>query len=243
MIERMAMEDPATTTIPQEKVRIIIVEDEDLYRDLLRIVLGQHPRLNVVGAFADAASALDAAPALRPQVAMLDIELRGGGLNGIQLGLQLRKKLPDLGIVLLSNLGDPHFLTSLPSDVVGGWSYLLKKSVSDVGALSRAVEGAAGRLVVLDPQLVAGMRPRPEGPLARLTTRQREIVELIAQGMTNGGIAERLVLAEKSVENQINQLYQQLAIDRQDNTVHPRVKAALIYLEGSRFRGVGEPGR
>ena len=116
----------------------MLVEDEDLYRDLLRIVLDQQPRLQVVGAFGDAASALEAAPTLKPDVAMLDIELRGT-MNGIQLGLKLRETMPEVGIVLLSNLGDPQFLSSLPPEAAGGWSYLLKKSVGDADTLSRAI--------------------------------------------------------------------------------------------------------
>jgi DNA-binding NarL/FixJ family response regulator len=218
------------------RVRVMIVEDEGLYRDLLRIVLSQHDRLEVVGAYADGESALAAATKIRPQVAILDIELRSA-LNGIQLGLELRKKLPNVGIVLLSNHGDPQFVSSLPQETISGWSYLLKKSVSDVQALSRAIEGAAAGFVVLDSQLVAAMYPKAGGPLARLTPRQNDIIERIAQGYTNGAIAQQLVLSEKSIENQINQIYQQLQIERETNSVHPRVKAVLIYLQESQFRG------
>jgi DNA-binding NarL/FixJ family response regulator len=210
-------------------VRVMIVEDEDLYRDLLRVVLSQHPRMAVVGAFANGESALGEAAALAPEVAILDIELRGG-MNGIQLGLLLRRHLPGLGIVLLSNHGDPEFIASLPQEVIAGWSYLLKKSVSDVESLGRAIEGAVAGFVVLDPQLVTGLRPRGGSKHAQLTPRQREILALIAQGLTNRAIAGRLILAEKSVENQINAIYQQLGIDREDTSVQPRVKAVLIYL-------------
>jgi DNA-binding NarL/FixJ family response regulator len=79
------------------------------------------------------------------------------------------------------------------------------------------------------------MRPRPGGALSRLTPRQQEILALIAQGFSNAAIAEQLTLAEKSVENQINLLYQQLGIDRGRNALHPRVKAVLTYLQESRF--------
>jgi DNA-binding NarL/FixJ family response regulator len=222
----------------EAKVRVMIVEDEGLYRDLLRIVLSQHNRLEVVGAYADGESALAAVAKIRPQVAILDIELRSA-LNGIQLGLELRKKLPSLGIVLLSNHGDPQFVSSLPQEAISGWSYLLKKSVSDVQALSRAIEGAAAGFVVLDSQLVSGMHPRAGGLLGKLTPRQSEILERIAQGYTNGAIAQQLVLSEKSIENQINQIYQQLQIERETNSVHPRVKAVLTYLRESQFRGLG----
>ncbi|MBI3969218.1 MAG: response regulator transcription factor [Chloroflexi bacterium] len=223
---------------PREKIRIVIVEDEGLFRDLLRIALSRHPSLEVVGTFPDGESALEAAPALRPRAALLDIEL-GSSLNGIQVGLRLRQLLPDLGIVLLSNHGDINFLTALSEEAIGGWSYLLKKSVSDVETLTRAVEGATGRLVVLDPQLVALRRPRAGGLLDRLSPRQREILNLLAEGFTNTAIAKRLVLAEKSVENQINLLYHQLAINRQDSSLHPRVKAVLLYLQETQTGGSG----
>ncbi len=213
----------------RQRTRVVIVEDEGLYRDLLSVALGQHRRLEVVGAFGDGPSALASVPALGPHVAMLDIEL-GGAMNGIQLGLSLRRQLPDLGIVLLSNHQDPHFLTSVPRTAIAGWSYLLKKSVGDLHALSRAIEGAAAGFVVLDPQLVVGASPRAASPLSQLTARQQEILHLIAQGFTNAAIAERLSLAEKTVENQINLLYQQLKIDREDPTLQPRVKAVLTYL-------------
>lgn len=225
---------------PSDKISVVLVEDEDLYRDLLRIALSQHPRLEVLGAFGDGESALEAVPGLQPRVAILDIELRGG-LTGIQVGFLLRRRLPDLGIVLLSNHGDPQFLASLPQEVISGWSYLLKKSVNDVGSLQRAVEGAAARQVVLDPQLVAGLRPRTGGKLTQLSPRQREILALIAQGFSNSAIAQQLVLAEKSVENQINLMYRELGIDRQESPVHPRVKAVLRYLRESSFQSPTRP--
>lgn len=219
------------------RFKAILVEDEGLYRNLLEVALAQDPRINVVGAFADGESALDAAIDLEPRLALLDIELRGA-MNGIELGLQLRRRLPNLGIVLLSNHGDPEFITSLPADVLGGWSYLLKKSVADVASLRRAIEGAMAGFVVLDPQLVDRLRPRGGSERMRLTPRQRDILALMAQGLTNKAIASRLVLAEKSIENQINLLYQQLGIDREDGTLQPRVKAVLSYLEESRYQPV-----
>ncbi len=217
---------------PLKRISVILVEDESLYRDLLRHALSDHPRLEVVGAFPDGTSALEAAPRLCPQVAMLDIELPGP-LNGIQTGLLLREKLPEMGIVLLSNHQDPEYLSLIPHGSIAGWSYLLKKSVSDLQALTRAIEGAAAGFVVLDPQLVAGAKDRTGSHVARLTRRQREIIALIAQGFTNAAIAQRLCLAEKSVENQINVLYQELEIDRDDSSLQPRVKAVLIYLKES----------
>lgn len=218
-----------------QRIRTIVVEDENLYRDLLKEALGRQPRIDVVGAFADGESAMRAAPALAPDVAILDIEL-GPSANGVQTGLVLRRQLPQLGIVLLSNHCEPAFLKAVPPEQLSGWSYLLKRSVQDLAALARAVEGAAAGLVVLDARLVAAAQPRQGGRLERLTPRQLDILSRIAQGFTNTAIAQSLGLTEKSVENQINVLYQQLEIDRTDPTVQPRVTAVLRYLQETRLR-------
>jgi DNA-binding NarL/FixJ family response regulator/DNA-binding XRE family transcriptional regulator len=226
-----------TTTPPpstQPMLRLMLVDDEDLYRDLLQTALGQQPSLNIVGAFRDAPTALARGPSLQPDVAVLDIEL-GGGLDGIHLGLALRQTLPNLGIVLLSNHADLRFVAALHRRPITGWSYLLKQSVRDVAALRRAVEGAAEGDVVLDPRLVAGLQPRAGGRLERLTPRQRDVLALAAQGLTNAAIAEQLVLAEKSVENHLTDVYEAFGIDRREQGVHARVKAVLLYLQESRF--------
>ncbi|HLZ29066.1 MAG TPA: response regulator transcription factor [Chloroflexota bacterium] len=217
------------------QVKIAIVEDEPLFRGLLENHLRRHPGFEVVGAYADGASALQRLPEVAPDVVTLDIEMPGR-MDGIDVGLALRQRLPRLGIVILSNHADPRFLGALPREATSGWSYLLKKSVSDIETLNRAVEGAADGTVMLDPTVVAAMGPKPGGPLARLTPRQRDIVDLLAQGLTNAAIADRLVLAEKSVENQLTAIYGELGIDRRglDPTVHPRVSAVLTYLRESR---------
>src|SRR5690606_19563208 len=113
-------------------------------------------------------------------------------MNGIEVGFKLRDAMPDLGIVLLSNHRDPAMLSSLRHGRLTGWSYLQKKSVSNVDALKRAIEGAAEGLVVLDHQLVTECEPKADSRLAQLTPRQLDILELIAQGYTNAGIGELL---------------------------------------------------
>ena len=212
------------------KIKVMVVDDEELYSDLLRIGLSQLDQLEVIGVFQNGKSALDAAPQLKPDVAILDIEL-GTQLNGIQVGIQLRRQLPDIGIVLLSNHGDPQFLSGLPEEVLGEWSYLLKKSASNVVSLARVIEGAADGYVVMDAEISKNINIREGGLLAKLTPRQREILALIAQGLNNEAIAGELHLSEKSVENQINAIYQQTNLKRDDSSMQPRVKAVLMYLE------------
>jgi len=218
------------------EIRVAVVEDEPLFRGLLEQHLGRHPRLEVVGAYASGADALDGLSSSAADVVTMDIELPGR-LDGIQTALALRGQAPKVGIVILSNHADPRFLGALPREVVSGWSYLLKKSVSNLETLERAVEGAADGTVSLDPAIVAAMRPRPDGALARLTPRQHEILSLVAQGLSNAAIGEQLVLAEKSVENQLTSIYGELGIDRRASAaVHPRVSAVLAYLRESRLR-------
>ena len=184
------------------------------------------------GDYGDPDSALAAIPTLGVDVVVLDIDL-GSPITGVELGIRLRREMPDLGVMILSNHVDPQLLSSLPRDVMGGWSYLLKRSVTNVTTLSRAIEGAAMGLLVFDPELTRRTRPRPSGPLTRLSPRQIEVLSLIAEGHSNGAIAEKLGLSERSVENHVSRIYTQLDVDATDRAAHARVMAVLLYLEGS----------
>ncbi len=221
------------TTARARSVRLAIVEDEALYRELLCTALETQPRLEVVGCFGDPEQALQIIPELEVDVVILDIEL-GAAVNGIQLGLLLRQRLPRLGILLLSNHADPAFLSALPGKTNAGWSYLIKSSVADLATLERALTASAQGLVVLDPQIVARMHPREGGRWADLTPRERELLGLIVQGFSNRAIATHLGLAEKTVENQISLLYQTLGVGRGHPNLHPRVETVLRYLREHR---------
>src|SRR5690348_17107747 len=215
------------------RITIVVAEDEDLYRDLLVKALSSVAAFQVVAAFADANVALQAILDRHPNVAMLDIELKGG-VSGLQIGLAVKSQMPDVGVIWLSNHAQPYFAVSLAREVTAGWAYLLKRSVTDIGALMRAIEGVAQGLVVLDPEIARGFPKKVTGDLVNLTPRQREILANMAQGFSNAGIAQELYITEKSVENQINQIYQRLEINRQNSSVQPRVRAVLKYLESIR---------
>lgn len=212
-------------------IRLMVVEDEGLFRDMLRLSLGSQPNVEVVGTVGDGASAIKMARELSPDVVLMDIEL-GPGPNGVEAGLRIRQTNPRVGIVLLSMHREKEFLSAIPQERAGGWSYVLKQSIADLGALMRAVEGSAAGLMVLDPGLMAGLQPKPNSKLGSLTTRQREVMELMAQGYNNVAIAQHLHLEEKSVQNYVNGVYQHLDINS-DETAHPRVKAVLLYLHES----------
>ena len=213
-------------------IKLMIVEDEALFRDLLSVGLSAHPTINVVAMAADGAGAMETARQARPDVVLMDIDL-GEGLSGIEAGRRIRQECPGVGIVLLSMHSDKEYLASLTPKEAGGWSYLLKGSVSNLESLTRAIEGAAAGLTVLDPEIVMALRPKPNTRLESLTQRQHEVLELMSQGHNNAALAGRLGIAEKSVENYINAIYQHLGVT-DDDLAHPRVKAVLAYLEQSR---------
>ena len=213
------------------KTKVMIVEDQGLFRNLLRTSLTSLPSMEVVGDVADGPSAIRLARDKKPHVVLMDIDL-GDGLDGIEAGFEIRRYLPKVGIVLLSNHKNKAFIDRVQEGEAGGWSYLLKESIGDLEALTRALEGSASGLMVLDPLLVASLRPKSSTPLMNLTPRQLEVLELMAGGYSNAGIAKKMVLGEKSVENYINAIYQQLLTSR-EQPKHPRVTAVLLYLRNS----------
>lgn len=217
-----------------EKTKIAIVDDEALFRELLSRTLSAEPGLEVVGTAADGEAAIRLAEEVSPDVIMMDIELPGE-LDGIEAALRIKEKTPQVGIVILSAHSDRRYVTSLPLEDSQGWAYLLKQSAPDVAAVVRAIEGSKAGMVVLDPAVVANLRPRRGSAVAKLTPRQQEVLELLAQGYSNAAIAQRLTLSEKSVETYINIIYQGLFLSNEPET-HARVKATLLYLENSRSR-------
>ena len=115
-------------------------------------------------------------------------------------------------------------MSMIASDDLSGWSYVLKQSVTDAGALVRAIEGAACGF--------NSMKPRRGSDTAGLTPRQQEVLSMMAKGYNNSSIAENLVLGTKSVENYINAIYQELHLGHNGN-LHPRVQAVLTYIRDS----------
>jgi DNA-binding NarL/FixJ family response regulator len=215
-----------------EKIRLIITEDEPLFRELLLRTLSTEPRLEVVGTAEDAETAIRLSRKVKPDVAIMDIELPGE-MDGIEAALIIKRERPKTGIVILSVHSDHRYVSSLPLGDLGGWAYLLKQSVPDLSTLVRAIHGSKEGMMVLDPAVMAKLRPRQDSPVASLTPRLQEVLRLIAQGYNNAAIAERLVLSERSVEGYVKSIYQELYLSGEPE-IHARVKAALTYLESAR---------
>lgn len=221
---------------PDDRIRVVVVEDEALYRDLLVTALDTDPALAVVGDFGRPELALDALAHLAPEVLVVDVEL-GSSLNGIQLALQARQRLPGTGIVVLSNHDDPRWVQAVPPEALTGWSFLLKGSVSDISALVRAIRGAHGGLLTIDPQILANRSDRAGHLALQLTPRQSEILDRMTEGQTNASIAAGLYLSERTVENHVRDLYRRLGVDAGDRLIHPRVQAVLTHLGLRRLSG------
>lgn len=215
-------------------LKVLVVEDEPLFREMLTLTLSADPEIQIVASYSNAADTLADLHTLTFDVAILDIQIEGE-MNGHELGMQLRRLRPKVGIVLLSNYLEFAFVKAMRRRRMTGWSYLLKDSATDVATVQRAVKGTANGEIVLDPQITAHLQARKESRVAALTDREREILGLIAEGYNNRAIADIVKITTKSVENTINRVFHKMEVDN-DGDLQPRVAAVLTYLRETRAR-------
>ena len=211
-------------------LRVAVVEDEPLYRELLVTgLMSRLPTVELVGAVGSAEELTSNLRAGDIDVLLADLDL-GQGADGTQLGVHLRRRNRSLGIVLLSNLAMPGLLAGLPDDVQGGWSYLLKTSVADLDQLALAISESAAGGVVIDSALTRQLVPQSTGPLASLTPRQIDVLSRMANGWSNKRIADDLVLSVRTVESVISDIISTLAIPKDVDGYNARVACVLVYL-------------
>ncbi|MDT0386314.1 response regulator transcription factor [Streptomyces dubilierae] len=209
---------------PDHPIRVFLLDDHEVVRRGVHDLLDDEPDIAVVGEAATAEQALVRVPALRPHVAVLDVRLPDG--DGVSVCRELRSRMPDLACLMLTSFDDEEAL--LDSIMAGASGYVLKQiQGSDLVSAVRTV--AAGQSL-LDPsataRLMARLRqtqePEPEpDALPGLTDREREILALIGEGLTNRQIGRRLYLAEKTVKNHISRLLAKLGVER-------RIQAAVL---------------
>ncbi len=209
--------------------RVLIVEDEPLFRDLLKTTLSSYEQIEVVGAVDNGADAIRMAEECNPDVVLMDIEL-GSEPDGIKAGHHIKAADPSVGIVILSMHRDKQYLASIPESRAAGWSYILKQSLSDEDTLVRAIKGSAWGLISMDPAVLEALKPRSRSILERLTLQQMTVLEKLAGGYTNQAISEHTGVDMPDVARVINQIFEDLGIDAEGPT-DPRVKAALVYLQ------------
>jgi len=213
-------------------VRIVIGEDSALFRAGLRSLLTEVGH-DVVADAPDAPSALAAVLAHDPDLAILDVRMPPDHADdGARVAARVRRERPRTGVLLLSQ----HVETRLSVDLVaaGHFGYLLKDRVLDVGQFLEALERVARGGSALDPEVVARLMVGGSPGLASLTPREREVLALMAEGLTNAGIASRLVVAERTVETHIARILGKLGLAEATSQDHRRVLAVLRHLDEHR---------
>jgi DNA-binding NarL/FixJ family response regulator len=216
-------------------LRIVIGEDDVLLREGVARLLDD-AGLDVVARSGDADDFLRKTLAHRPNVAVVDVQMPPHHEDdGLQAAMALRKLLPDTGVLVLSQFYEESYALNLIGDRAQGVGYLLKERVADVEAFVDAVERVAGGGNALDPEIVGRMlgRRRTRGPLDELTPREGEVLAAMAEGKSNRGIADTLVITETAVEKHVTRIFNKLDLGP-SGTEHRRVHAVLTYLRGSR---------
>lgn len=211
-------------------MRILIGEDAALFRRGLARLL-EDAGHEVVGQAGDADAARSQVASERPDLAILDIRMPPDHTDdGARLAAELRTAYPTLGIVLLSQHVETRHSVGLVRQ--GRFGYLLKDRVLDVDDFLDVLERVAAGGSALDPEVVSRLlaASQSDNRLAHLTAREREVLELMAQGSTNAGIARRLWLTERTVESHVRSILAKLGVSDEDDG-HRRVLAVLAYLK------------
>jgi DNA-binding NarL/FixJ family response regulator len=214
-------------------VRVVIAEDLALLRDGLARLLRDNG-FEVVAAVEDGASLLRAVEDKRPEIAIVDIRLPPTFRDeGLRAALDLRERAPETAIMIVSQYVEHTYANELLADGRGGIGYLLKDRIMDVNDFVDAVRRVANGGTALDPEVVSRLikRRRSDGPLERLTPREREVLSLMAEGRSNSGIASQLVLTVGAIEKHVASILSKLRIPPSESD-HRRVLAVITYLQG-----------
>jgi DNA-binding NarL/FixJ family response regulator len=215
-------------------VRVVLAEDNYLVREGVTRLLQSDEEIDVVATADDYDSLLAAVGSEKPDVVITDIRMPPTGTDeGIRAADHVRATSPATGVVLLSQYADPSYALAFLEKGSEGRAYLLKERVSDLSQLRNAVVEVHRGGSVIDPQvvdaLVAARSRATQSPLAQLTPREREVLQAMAQGKNNAGIATALGLTERAVEKHINSIFSKLGLS-EELDVHRRVKAVLLFL-------------
>jgi DNA-binding NarL/FixJ family response regulator len=212
-------------------MRVVLAEDLYLLRDGLSRLLQAHG-IDVVAAVGSGAELLDELLRQRPDVAVIDVRLPPTFTDeGLRVALEARRQLPGLPVLVLSQYVEQLYARELLSDQAGGVGYLLKDRVFSDEAFVEALRTVAGGGTVLDPEVIAKLlrRRAAEEPITTLSPREREVLELMAQGRSNAAIAQRLFVSEKAVSKHSTSIFIKLGLEPSDDD-NRRVLAVLAYL-------------
>lgn len=225
--------------VPERDVplRVVIGEDDVLLREGIARLLDD-AGLDVVAQAGDADDLLRKALAHRPDVAIVDVRMPpNGDDDGLVAAMVLRRRLPHTGVLVLSHFYEASYALDLIGERAEGFGYLLKERVGDVATFVNAIQRVAAGGTALDPEVVGRMlgRRQLDDPLRDLTPRERGVLAAMAEGKTNGGIAQTLTLSEASVEKHVTAIFRKLGLSSA-GTEHRRVQAVLTYVRSVGMR-------
>jgi DNA-binding NarL/FixJ family response regulator len=210
-------------------MRVAIAEDSVLLREGLTRLLAEAGH-EVVAAEGEAQTFLRAVAESRPDVCVVDVRMPPTFTDeGLRAALVVRDQWPDVGVLVLSQWVEERYATELIAGRSQGVGYLLKDRVADVTEFLDALRRVAGGGSALDPEVVAQLLARSRHPLGELTPREREVLALMAEGRSNSGIAQALVVGGGAVEKHINNIFTKLGLEPGERD-HRRVLAVLRYL-------------
>ena len=216
-------------------MRVVVADDVMLTREgIVRLL--EDAGVDVVAQAADAESLLREVQLKRPDAAIVDIRMPPTHTDeGLVAAQRIRADHPDVGVLVLSQYIEPSYALRLLEEHPERVGYLLKQRVFDVAVLIDAVRRITDGETVVDPTIVASIfsRRRRQDPLAELTQREREVLALVAEGLSNRSLAGRLFVTERTVEAHVTQIFLKLALDVNPGS-HRRVLAVLAYLRGER---------
>jgi DNA-binding NarL/FixJ family response regulator len=226
---------PRSDTNDAGCLRVLVAEDDVLLREGIVRLLAEHG-CDVVAQAADAEDLLRKGLAHRPDVVVADVRMPPRlEDDGLAAAIELRRRRPEVGVLVLSGFYEESLAMELITEHPEGVGYLLKERVGDVTSFIDAVRRVAAGGSALDPELVARMLRRggTGGPLAELTPRERDVLAAMAEGKSNQGIADGLVLSQAAVEKHVTAIMHKLGLGPTE-TGNRRVLAVLAYLRASR---------
>jgi DNA-binding NarL/FixJ family response regulator len=212
-------------------MRVVVADDSVLLREgVVRLL--EEKGFDVVAQAGDAEDLIRKVNAHKPDVAVVDIRMPPTNTDdGLRAALEIRASHPDTGVLVLSQYVEEGYALDLVGDSAGGVGYLLKDRVADVDRFVESVTRVAEGGSALDPEVVAQLvgRARRDDPLAELTPREREVMELMAEGRSNNAIAAQMIVNERAVEKHVTSIFGKLGLPPAPED-HRRVLAVLAFL-------------
>ena len=211
-------------------MRVVIADDSVLLREgIVRLL--EEADFEVVGQAGDAEELMRKVRAHKPDVAIVDVRMPPDHTDeGLRAAREIRKELPDIGVLVLSQYVEESYAGELFADGADGLGYLLKDRVADIDRFTESVRQVGAGGSALDPEVVSRLLTKASsGPLDELSPREREVLEYMAQGRSNAAIAEQMVVSERAVEKHVTSIFSKLGLTAARDD-HRRVLAVLAYL-------------